>query len=229
MRTNDKINRDAITTDSQGIMKTFIESAKAAGLKVLTDEEREVMRKKFFSGLPPQHDCWVFAYGSLIWNPVIEFIEELVGEAVGWHRDFCIHLPIGRGTIEIPGLTMGLDSGGHCKGKMYRIAASQIEHESRILWKREINTDIYIPLWIDVNTQKGMFKALALVVDRNNARYRLISNLDEKAKIIAQATGPLGSNQEYLFHTVDALKKLDVQDNLLEQLAEKVRQLNEIP
>jgi cation transport protein ChaC len=222
MNVLEKINREVLMTDHDGTVKNFIAAAKMAGVNIPTEEEREAQRKAFFSTLPLSQDLWVFAYGSLIWNPALEFEEAHTGEAIGWQRNFCIHAPIGRGTLETPGLMLGLDVGDQCKGKVYRIAAAHKERETVLLWRRECTTDVYIPRWIDVHTSCGKIKALAFTADQKNVRYRNHYTLEEKAEIIARASGQLGSNKDYLFKTVAALKKLGIYDHYLEALAEKI-------
>ena len=61
-------------------------------------------------------DFWVFGYGSLIWSPGFEFIEQQRGKLYGFHRSLCIHSWHYRGTVEVPGLVLGLDHGGCCSG-----------------------------------------------------------------------------------------------------------------
>jgi cation transport protein ChaC len=227
MRKDEKVDRDAVTTDNAGILKDFLEAARAAGVTVMTDQQREASRRKALSELAVGQSFWLFAYGSLIWNPVIEYAQERLGQLSGWHRDFCIHLPMGRGTLETPGLMMGLKRGGHCMGKVYRFAPEQLELESTVLWKREMNTDIYIPTWLDVHTPEGKIKALALVVDPSHARYRPLSNVSEQARVIAAASGPLGRNVDYLLNTATALKGLGIRDESLEALVHEVLALEQ--
>ncbi|MGL5078293.1 MAG: gamma-glutamylcyclotransferase, partial [Waterburya sp.] len=67
-------------------------------------------------------ELWIFAYGSLIWNPLFEYLERCVVAVEGWHRQFCLLAPVGRGTIENPGLVLGLEPGNSCQGIAYRLA-----------------------------------------------------------------------------------------------------------
>jgi len=219
----DKLNRETTTHDPQGTFNLFIAMAKAAGIVVLTDEEREIHRQDFLSALSPSEDLWIFAYGSLMWNPAIEFIEERLGVVTGWHRDFCIYSPVGRGSLETPALMLGLNIGGQCQGKVYRIAAAHKEYESALLWKRECCTDMYIPTWIEVDTAQGKVNAMVFAVDRQNQRYRDHHTLEEKAKIIAMAYGEWGTNKAYLLNLANTLKHLGIPDPLIETLAKKVK------
>ncbi|MCD6046577.1 MAG: hypothetical protein K0S08_224 [Gammaproteobacteria bacterium] len=223
---NHLINRDTITHDSHGILKQIRETALAQGITVLTETEQEALRQKLLRELEPGQDFWIFAYGSLIWNPALSFVETRPATLQGWHRDFCIHLPFSRGTPENPGLMMGLQKGGQCLGKVYRIAKEELDYETRLYFRREMNTDIYSPTWLEVETPEGMIKAVALIVNTQSCRYRVVNDMDEKARTIAQAKGPIGSNRDYLFNTLAALKELNIQDPLLEALAEKINLLH---
>ena len=57
----------------------------------------------------PNSDIWLFAYGSLIWNPIFKFAEQRIGTIYGWHRRFCLWVPQGRGTPQNRGLVLGPD------------------------------------------------------------------------------------------------------------------------
>ena len=59
---------------------------------------------------------WVFAYGSLMWNPEMAFAETRPAVLHGFHRRFCLYSRDYRGTPERPGLVLGLNRGGSCRG-----------------------------------------------------------------------------------------------------------------
>ena len=66
-------------------------------------------------------DLWVFAYGSLIWDPGFPFEEARPALLRGYHRAFCLYSTRYRGTPERPGLVLGLDRGGACRGVAFRV------------------------------------------------------------------------------------------------------------
>ncbi len=94
-------------------------------------------------------DCdWVFAYGSLIWSPDIEFAERRAAKLYGYHRAFCISSTRYRGTAEKPGAVLGLDRGGSCTGVAYRFKPSSRHVALTELFRREMpdpKSSVYRP------------------------------------------------------------------------------------
>src|SRR5215472_13597169 len=86
---------------------------------------------------------WIFAYGSLMWNPEMRFAERRLARVHGYHRSFCLYSPEYRGTRERPGLVLGLDRGGSCRGIAYRLAAASLAEEIDRLWVREMTGGVY--------------------------------------------------------------------------------------
>jgi cation transport protein ChaC len=65
---------------------------------------------------------WVFAYGSLIWNPEFNVTGRMRATAYGWHRSFSLKIERWRATSEQPGLMMALERGGRCDGMVLRLS-----------------------------------------------------------------------------------------------------------
>jgi glutathione-specific gamma-glutamylcyclotransferase len=181
----------------------------------------------------PSSEVWLFAYGSLIWNPVIEFVDRQVGTLHGWHRRFCLWTPLGRGTPDNPGLMLGLDRGGSCRGVMYRISPEQVQSELMLVWRREMVVGSYIPRWVKVTTRSTTDNspryAIAFLINRAHSLYA--GPIDSAVIIqhLATARGSLGSCVDYLDQTVASLAAVDIHDRGLLTLQQSVRlfQLNQ--
>ena len=107
-------------------------------IQLLSEAELDTMRRATLAAAAPDQDIWLFAYGSLIWNPAFHFAERRTARLHGYHRQFCLWTNLGRGTSSAPGLLLGLEPGSSCRGVAFRIAASQVEEETAIVWAREM-------------------------------------------------------------------------------------------
>ena len=87
-------------------------------------------------------DVWLFAYGLLMWDPGFDYVEVRTAQLRGYHRAFCVHSEVYRGTPERPGLSLGLDRGGSCRGLAFRIAEPNRDATAAYLEKRELIEDI---------------------------------------------------------------------------------------
>jgi glutathione-specific gamma-glutamylcyclotransferase len=172
---------------------------------------------------PPQGRAfWVFAYGSLMWKPGFEFEEACPALLRGYHRAFCIASTHYRGSPEVPGLVLGLDRGGSCRGRAYRIADDRASKVARYLHEREMVGGVYEPRWLKIETPKGAELAAAYVADRQNAQYAGKLPEDEIVAAIRRGVGMAGSNREYLRNTVEHLDKLGIADGPLHRLLRRV-------
>jgi glutathione-specific gamma-glutamylcyclotransferase len=172
----------------------------------------------------PPGDVWLFGYGSLIWNPTIINTERRVALIQGWHRAFCLSTRAGRGSIENPGLVLGLEPGGSCVGVALRIAEAAAVAELTLLWRREMLTGAYVPHWVDLLDEQGARFGIGLAFTVNPAGDHYAGDLPrtEVVRRLATATGSLGSAADYLFRTCDALRLCGVEDRELERLAADV-------
>ena len=193
------------------------------GYKVLSEEELLASRRALLDQHPPGQDLWLFAYGSLIWNPAFHYVERRIGALHGLHRRFCLWTNLGRGTPERPGLVLGLDRGGRCRGVLYRLAAEEFDTELEIVWRREMVTGAYRPRWVEAATAEGRVRALTFVINREHDRYARALSDDDLIRTLATAQGALGSCADYLFHTAAHLTQLGIADAALERLCVAVR------
>ncbi len=197
--------------------------AAGQGHLLLSDEAMAKSLADTLARKPAETSPWIFAYGSLVWNPTFQFAERRVARAYGYHRGFYLWSRINRGTAEIPGLVLGLDRGGHCNGIAYRLDPASAEEDLRLLWRREMVVGSYRPCWLTVRVETGVIAAIAFVIDRSKPNYagRLT---DERIVAVAlQAHGHYGSCADYLVDTADALASHGIADRNLDRLARRVR------
>jgi len=183
----------------------------------LSHEAREENRREVLAGRLDR-DLWVFAYGSLIWDPAVYVDEIRLATLQGWHRRFCLSITGSRGTIERPGLMAALDEGGICEGVTFRIAGQIVDRETETLWMREMFAGSYMPKFVRVATPQGEIEALTFVIDRTNERYVPDLPLVEAATVIANASGHNGTNFEYLDSLCAHLAELGLSDPELSKL-----------
>ena len=167
-------------------------------------------------------DLWLFAYGSLIWNPLFHFDERRPALVHGLHRRFCLWSRMGRGSPDKPGLMLALEHGGRCHGFAFRIPARLLHTELTLIWRREMVMGSYDARWVNALVGGQSVRALAFVINRRGEQYAGKLPADEVVQVLAHARGRLGSAADYLFQTVDCLRSNGVQDEPLFALAERV-------
>jgi len=170
-------------------------------------------------------DVWIFGYGSLMWDPGFAYSEARSALLRGYHRSFCVYSTQYRGTPERPGLVLGLDRGGACRGIAFRVPAADVEAALHYLWEREMGHGTYRLREVSVETAEGTVRARAFVVDRKMPHYAGRLSLDETVRLIFQGIGGRGSCRQYLENTVCELKKLGLIDGPMHRLEERVREL----
>jgi cation transport protein ChaC len=173
----------------------------------------------------PAPGYWVFGYGSLMWDPGFPYAAAHPALLVGYHRRFCLYSQRYRGTPERPGLVLGLDRGGSCRGVVYAVPDEAAEATKAYLWQRELDDYAYVPKLLTVRHPGGTVRAQAFVVDRRQPQYAGALDDDTVAALIAAGVGQRGRNRDYLENTLQHLRTLGVFDRGLERLAERVRAL----
>lgn len=205
---------------SQSKLTEFDAKAEAEGWPAgwrVSNEVREANRQSTLAGRLDQ-DLWVLAYGSLIWDPAVIVEECRLGALIGWHRSFCMHIEGGRASPETPGLMAALDEGGFCLGVALRIPAKLVDQETEYMWRREMFSGTYRPVFRAVTTPQGPVEALTFVMDRTNIRYVTDLTETEAARRIATAVGQRGTNFEYLISLIQSLAALSIEDEDMERL-----------
>jgi cation transport protein ChaC len=172
-------------------------------------------------------DLWVFGYGSLMWRPGFDFEEQAPARLMGAHRALCVYSVVHRGTDAEPGLVLGLDKGGACRGVAFRVVAGAEEETVAYLRAREQVTDVYVealrPVTLLDGSNRG-FRALCYLVDRNHAQYAGSLSFEEQLRIVRSGKGQAGGNIEYVLNTVRHLESAGVHDPWLSSLATRLTQ-----
>ncbi len=168
---------------------------------------------------------WVFAYGSLIWNPGFEAEEQVLATLSGYRRAFCMASIVYRGTPEDPGLVLALDKQGQatCEGLAYKVRAEIAADVLTYLRDRELVSSAYVEAVEHLDLADGrQVPALCYVMDPTHDQYRGTLTREQQALIIARAAGPAGTNKDYLINTVQSLSRLGLKDEELSWLADQV-------
>ena len=165
-------------------------------------------------------DLWVFGYGSLIWRPGFEFVERHAAVVRGYHRSLCVYSHVHRGTRERPGLVLGLDRGGSCKGVVFRVAAAKAGAALAYLREREQVTAVYREVYLRARLSGGArVLAVAYVADRGHHQYAGRLDRAELMRLVSQGIGVSGDNPDYVRNTHAHLAALAIRDETLEWLA----------
>ena len=178
---------------------------------------------------PPESetgDLWVFGYGSLMWRPGFSFTEQVPARLIGEHRALCVYSFDHRGTPERPGLVLGLDRGGACRGIAFRVAEADRAATITYLRAREQTTRVYREVmrsvWLRDDARRRI-SALAYVVDRSHVQYAGRLSLAQQLHFVRQGHGRSGPNRDYVLSTVQALESQGCRDPQLQQLAAMLR------
>jgi len=175
---------------------------------------------------------WVFAYGSLMWQPGFAFAERRRARLVGYRRCFCLYSVFHRGSHARPGLVLGLDRGGSCEGIAYRIAGREAAATLHYLRLREQVTGAYreasVPVVLAGSECEGevvaepreeTVQALAYVAEPRHPGYAGDLPVAIEARLIRGARGRSGTNLDYLANTLNHLAELAIREPRLERVA----------
>jgi len=208
-------------------IEEIIQEARAAGYDFfLSAEERAASLAEALARYAPGDEAWIFAYGSLMWNPALEYAESSACRVEGWHRSFCFWMPMGRGTPELPGLMLALERGGTCEGIAYRLAPEQMKSELAILWNREMLAGVYRPQWAPTTLRDGrIVTAVTFEIDPEHSQYCGNLPIAKQAYHMAFAEGRRGTSRDYLANTAAHARALGIRDPYIEDMVARVAHL----
>ncbi len=195
----------------------------ASSAKPLSPTELLASLRSALQPWQPGSPFWIFAYGSLMWNPSFSYDARHVATIRGYHRQFRVWSRINRGTPDKPGLVLTLECGGSCRGLVYRIPTDLVQEQMNLIWKREMNYNSYRPRWLNCSVGGETIRALVFTVNRHCSGYAGQLPIEAAVESIASASGRYGPAHDYLFRTIETLREHGIRDSNVEQLASLVR------
>ncbi len=169
----------------------------------------------------PDHDLWVFGYGSLMWDPGFSYEESRPARIFGFHRRLCLWSNQYRGTPEKPGLVLGLASGGSCNGMAFRLHDENRNPQLDYLYEREMITDAYQPVIKPAYLgDNRVVTALTFISRTEHPQFAPEMSVEQTVQVVKQAIGPNGTNIDYIINTVAHLDSMGIRDSDLHQIAD---------
>ena len=217
----------------QGITRETLKNWRVAKLarerdgaeaSIATEDQLLKSRRSVIADDADVSDLWVFGYGSLIYNPIIDYSQRAIASIYGYHRRFCLWTKIGRGSPKCPGLVLSLDRGGSCKGVAFQLNPKNAIAELDLLWRREMMTMAYQPRLLCLHTDVGLKRGLTFVANPARPTYAPPMPFESTVTVVANAVGFNGPCRDYLYDTVKGIKACGIRDRQLEKLAASVQQ-----
>ena len=214
--------RDRIADTETSYFRTFnVEAIMAADPQqealrdwVHTDAQRDAIRAKALAD--HSGDLWIFGYGSLMWDPALRFAEVRRAHVAGHARRLIlVDTRGGRGTKEAPGLFATLDAVKGCEGcegLAFRIAESDVENETEILFRREMLAPGYHARFVPARIGDAEVRVLAFVADHDVPDVRPDLTYEEQVRYVAHGAGDLGTSRDYLANIVGHFAYLGITD-----------------
>jgi cation transport protein ChaC len=160
-----------------------------------------------------------------MWRPGFPHREAVAAHLAGLHRALCVYSWVHRGTRENPGLVLGLDRGGSCKGIAYRVSGEERERVTAYLRERELVTNVYVETWRQIRLVRESdppVLALTFIADRHHEQYAGKLSREKLLEHVRGRHGRSGPNSEYVINTVRHLRQLAIHDAALEWLASQL-------
>lgn len=166
-------------------------------------------------------DMWIFGYGSLMWRPGFDHVESQHALLRGAHRALCVYSYVHRGTEQKPGLVLGLDTGGSCRGIAFRVDSASADTTIEYLRSREQVTMVYREALRRVELLDGSkrkIQAVCFLVDRMHRQYAGRLPVSKQAELVAHGRGVSGDNVEYVVNTLSHLDEMGLRELALQQV-----------
>lgn len=159
-----------------------------------------------------------------MWRPGFPYVDLQTARIHGYHRALCVWSWVYRGSQSKPGLVLGLDMGGSCIGRAFRVTTANKIDAVNYLYEREMVTAVYVPTFVPIRLNNGrQVTALTFVVNRAHAQYAGKLSAEEAAEAVLQGYGCSGDNTDYVANTVRHLDELGIRDRILHRVDAIVR------
>ncbi len=171
----------------------------------------------------PAGQFWVFAYGSLMWDPGFEYREAIAATLKGYHRRLCLWSVRYRGTEDRPGLVLGLDRGGSCRGYAYHVDGTLTASVVEYLCDREMLIGSYDPRLVPLTLEDGRrVTALTFVSKPDHPHFAARLTLEQTVSVVQGARGARGCNRSYVINTVSRMDHLNISNTELHRVARRL-------
>jgi cation transport regulator ChaC len=170
-----------------------------------------------FSGVD---SVWLFGYGSLIYKVDFPYIERRTATIRGWSRRLWQGSHDHRGTFEHPGrvATLVPEHDATCMGVAYRVTPATFEH----LDHREKNGYLRFTMTLHF-AEDASAEGIVYIANPENAAWLGPADEAAIAHHVAGASGPSGSNRDYVLKLAQALHKLGADDPHVFAVAARLR------
>lgn len=207
---------------------TYLDCRDWPGELLWSREKIDRSLREALKARPGDGPVWIFGYGSLMWNPLLNVDRLETARLEGWHRSFCLRITSGRGSAEVPGRMLAVEQGGSTQALALRLASSTQLDDLALLWTREMVLGSYVPMWLPVRLDSGdTVWAITFVVDTGRPQYEQDSSVPAIAHAMAQASGPFGSNADYVFNLERSLRQYGMADPYVSALAEELARIKQ--
>lgn len=164
----------------------------------------------------PADDLWVFGYGSLVWRTGFEFSERRAAHVGGLSRRFWQGSVDHRGVPGAPGrvVTLVPEAGARLWGMAYRLDRPEGDAVLRLLDLREKGGYQRTELKVTLDGAGARtVQAVTYVAAPDNPRYLGPAPLESIAAQIRAASGPSGTNVEYLLRLAGFLREVGARES----------------
>ena len=172
-----------------------------------------------------KNNIWIFAYGSLMWNPAFEYERRCKAELHGLNRALCVTSIHHRGTPQRPGLVLGLDTGGKCTGIAYEVHGEKADKTIKYLRAREQVTRVYREITRPItllDDERREVRSLIYAIDRDHAQYAGRLPFERQVQMVMGGVGKSGNNIDYVVSTAEHLAEIGIVDREMERLAHRL-------